>query len=415
MRTILAGICICIASITSWAQRECHTSEYILAQKAADPSFARRLEAAEQFIQSGRSEWRGAQSGEDVAARLIRIPVVVHVVYNNAAQNISEGQIKAQIEALNRDFRRRNADTLNTPLRFKNLGADVLIEFALATADPKGRPTNGIVRKSSNVTRWKGDDKIKFSAQGGSDAWDSRSYLNIWVGNMEGVIGYSSVPGSDATVDGIVLAHTVCGNNLGGAYSLGRTGVHEVGHWLGLRHIWGDDYCGDDLVHDTPKQGNFTPGCPTAFRTSCSNGTLGDMYMNYMDYTNDACMSLFTNGQAQRMRALFEAGGPRAALLESKGLNQPWTAPAPEVMELVVKPLPSRVYPNPVSSQLTIEVGEEFVGKTAFITNANGVTVSRVVVTTTKQTISLAHLPKGMYLLQMESGKTKIREKLIKL
>src|ERR1043165_4981181 len=100
---------------------------------------------------------------------------------------------------------------------------------------------------------------------------------------------------------------------------MGRTAVHEVGHWLGLKHIWGDAACGDDLVEDTPPQGWYTQGCPTGFHSSCNNGVMGDMYMNYMDYTSDACMNLFTAGQKQRMRALFATGGARASLLQSKG------------------------------------------------------------------------------------------------
>ena len=111
----------------------------------------------------------------------------MHVLYNVASQNISDAQIKSQIDALNRDFRKQNFDTTSTPARFKTIAADMQIEFVLATADPMGRPTNGVVRKQTNVTEWKMDDKIKFTAQGGDDAWDSKYYLNFWVGNMRSI------------------------------------------------------------------------------------------------------------------------------------------------------------------------------------------------------------------------------------
>lgn len=413
MRTFLLGICISIASF-ALAQRECHTSEYTAFLKASDPGLLQRSASIEQFIQQRLTAQPQLRTGSDAVLNMIRIPVVVHVLYANAAQNIPDAQIRGQIEALNRDFRRRNPDTSNTPARFRPLGMDAAIEFVLATADPLGRPTNGIVRKQTNVARWRTDDRIKRSSQGGSDAWDSRSYLNIWVGNMEGVIGYASVPGCDPAVDGVVLSHTVCGTNLSGNYNMGRTGVHEVGHWLGLRHIWGDTYCGNDGVDDTPQQGSFTPGCPNTFRSSCTNGSLGDMYMNYMDYTFDACMNLFTIGQVSRMRALFDAGGARAALLQSKGLHAPWTEAAPLPVETVTTTA-IRFYPNPVVSNLTLELPNYFLGKTLTLSDANGVVVSRIVVTAPRQAVAMAHLPRGVYFLQGDAGEQKLRQKFIKL
>ncbi len=320
MRTILAGICILMTTL-AFAQRECASSAYNDLQKVIDPSFTNKINTAEQFI---ARQTIAKMDGQD-APKVMIIPVVVHVLYKTATQNISDEQIKSQIDALNRDFRRRNADTVNTPLRFKPVAADVQIEFALATVDPKGRATNGIVRKATTVGRWSMDDKIKFSAQGGSDAWDTRYYLNFWVGDLGSLLGYSSIPGAPVEKDGVVINYTTFGTiNTGGVYNMGRTGTHEVGHWLGLKHIWGDSYCGDDLVDDTPKQGNFTHGCPNTFRSSCTNGEAGDMYMNFMDFTNDACMNLFTTGQKQRMLSLFNSGGARNSLLASKGLSIPW-------------------------------------------------------------------------------------------
>ena len=417
MRTILLSICIAIAS-TTFAQRECATSAYSNQLLSSDPSFLKRSSEIENFIQQQNlitSPFK--ETGE--SATVIRIPVVVHVLYNSAGQNISNARIKSQIDALNRDFRRRNADTANTPERFKSIAADVMIEFVLATVDPNGRATNGVIRKNTKVSEWKMDDKIKFSAHGGDDAWDSRYYLNFWVGYMRSLLGYSSPPGGPADKDGIVISTSVFGTENGtGAYDKGRTCVHEVGHYLGLRHIWGDTYCGDDFVSDTPPQGNFTSGCPTGFRSSCNNGNSGDMYMNYMDFTNDPCMNLFTNGQKDRMLTLFNPGGPRHSLLSSKGLSQPWNfEPVTPVTEIPVPSMKFKLFPNPAANDLTINVdyNETWIGKTITIVNLNGITVTQVKITSATQKLSLASLKPGMYFIQGENEGQRIREKFVKL
>ena len=238
---------------------------------------------------------------------LIIIPVVVHVLYHYSFENISDKQVLAQLETLNTSFRKRNADTANIPLYFKGKAADCKIEFQLAISDPAKRATTGIIHKYTPITEWRDDDKVKHSSEMGDDAWEAGSYLNIWVCNLKGLAGYASVPGCDPAVDGIVIDYADFGPNQSSGYELGRTAVHETGHWLGLKHIWGDDYCGDDFVADTPPQSTFTQGCPTNGHASCNNASLGgDMYMNYMDYSNDACVTMFTEGQKERMRALVD-------------------------------------------------------------------------------------------------------------
>ena len=413
MRTILLGICILIAS-AGWAQRECAGPEYLAQQSSLDPGLPLRMKAIDNFIQQQPS---AKMFGEE--ANVIRIPVVIHVLYNTPAQNISDTQIKTQLQVLNNDFRRRNADSVNTPDRFKMLAADVQVEFVLATADPEGRKTSGIIRKQTNIAEWKLDDKIKFSAQGGDDAWDSRYYLNIWVGNFGRILGYSSMPGCAPEKDGVAINSTAFGTiNVRAPYHLGRTTVHEVGHWLGLRHIWGDTYCGDDMVDDTPKQGNFTSGCPTGFRTSCGNSATGDMYMNFMDYTSDACINLFTHGQKQRMLALFNSGGPRHQMLSSKGLNTPWNHSIPEpVVEAPIGDQDFHVYPNPAISEMVMdfEYDETWIGKTVFIVNMNGVVVKTLQVKNKLQKLDIASLQPGMYFIQGNNGSGKIRQKFIRL
>ena len=399
MRTLFLFVLIQI-SFFSRAQERCVTAAYLDASRAAGTTDALNIRKAETF-QKNKSYLRSVADDE-----IIRIPVVVHVLYNYPSQNISDAQIQSGLEALNRDFRMRNADTMNTPKRFRYLAADVAIEFYLAKSDPRGRATTGINRKYTSRLGWASDDKIKLSSQGGLDGWDSKQYLNIWIGNIAGSSGYATVPGSAAATDGIVINTNAFGTiNTVAPFHLGRTTVHEIGHWLGLKHIWGDTQCGDDAVDDTPRQGFFTKGCPTDFRTSCDNGEQGDMYMNYMDYTNDDCMNLFTLGQRQRMRAAFAEGGPRASLLNSRGFQEPY-------LQEAATPVPeSTVYPNPASDKITFVVNSTMIGKRINIYSCNGQLQQVETIQSNQQTINIASLKRGLYFLKAEG----FLQKIIKL
>lgn len=399
MRTLFFVVFFTIAFL-SRAQERCLTSAYLESNQIAGTPEAQNIRKAESF-QKNKSLLRTVAEDE-----IIRIPVVIHVLYNQPSQNISDAQIQSGLDALNRDFRRRNADTANTPFRFRHLAADVMIEFYLAKSDPRGRATTGINRKYTSRSGWAPDDKIKFSAQGGLESWNSKQYLNIWIGNIIGSSGYATVPGSAVATDGIVINANAFGTiNTVAPFHLGRTAVHEVGHWLGLKHIWGDTQCGDDAVDDTPRQGFFTKGCPTGFRTSCENGEQGDMYMNYMDYTNDDCMNLFTQGQRQRMRAAFAEGGPRASLLDSRGLLEPYLQESPVSLP------EASLYPNPATDKVTVVVNETLVGKTINIYNHNGQLQQAVLVQSIQQSINIAGLTPGLYFLRGEN----FLQKFIKL
>ena len=421
MRTLFIGICI-IFSFTCLAQNKCASAEYVERLKKLDPSFPLKLNALENFI-SHRSTSVAQSAQKEDAGAVIHIPVVVHVIYNSASQNISDEQIKSQIDALNRDYRRQNADSVNTPARFKAVAADIHIDFALATADPLGRATTGIVRKHTGVSVWESDDKIKSSAQGGDDPWDSRYYLNIWVGYMVNLLGYSSVPGGPSDKDGVVINSSAFGTiNVSGPYNMGRTAVHEIGHWLGLKHIWGDANCGDDLVEDTPKQGTYTTGCPGgAFRSSCDNGALGDMYMNYMDFTDDACLNLFTEGQKQRMLALFNSGGPRETILSSKGLDKPWTEGTTSSAignndNAKGLALTVQVYPNPAAGDVTVSLNDNaWIGKSIAIINMNGSIVATTQLSSLSQKINVSNLPSGVYFIHAVNNNQKLNQRFVKL
>ena len=299
---------------TIWAQapqRVCGSMEYLEYQLQQDPKRAAKMEAIERFTQEYLANPNRAVTG------VVSIPVVVHVIYNNSTENISDAQVLSQIDVLNADFRRMNADQDNTWPQ----AADSEIEFCMASTDPSGNPTNGITRTSTSVTAFSANDNMKFNSSGGKDAWPAGSYLNIWVCDLSGgLLGYAQFPGGPASTDGVVIDYAYFGT-IGTAtppFHLGRTATHEVGHWLNLRHIWGDGPCSvDDFVTDTPTSDAANYGCPIG-HVSCSTT---DMVQNYMDYTDDACMNLYTTGQKNRMRAVFDTGGARQSLLNSTACN----------------------------------------------------------------------------------------------
>ena len=276
-------------------------------------SFRRNQDAIERYTD------RSIESGE--ALRVLRksltIPVVVHVVYRKDNENISKAQINSQIAVLNRDFRGANTDATKVPDAWKGLVADSNIKFALATKNPNGKPTDGVTRTKTTRRSFGTDDGAKTTKGGGAPAWPTSRYLNIWVCTLgEGLLGYAQFPGGPTRTDGIVILNSAFGTKgtASAPFNLGRTTTHEVGHWLNLRHIWADtiDCSGTDHVVDTPNAQMPNYGKPTFPHVSCGNGPNGDMFMNYMDYVDDAAMFMFTVGQATRMNACL--AGPRKKL-----------------------------------------------------------------------------------------------------
>lgn len=286
---------------------------------------------------------------------IITIPTVVHVVYNNSTENISDAQIQTQINALNQDFRRWNSDISSAPSRFRGFSKDIRVEFCLAKRDPNGNPTNGITRTATSHGAFTTNDDMKYNSTGGKNAWPRNNYLNLWVCNLSGgILGYAQFPGGAAATDGVVIRYQSFGTS-GTAtppFNLGRTATHEVGHWLDLRHIWSGENlvftCDDsDYVNDTPNQDDENTGCPSA-PISCSNGGLGgDMYVNYMDYSDDACLTMFTYWQYRRMDATLY--GSRSTLKNSLGCQL-----VTGFNEFTYTAETINVYPNPANSSVTI-------------------------------------------------------------
>ncbi|WP_375563015.1 GEVED domain-containing protein [Bernardetia sp. OM2101] len=321
-----------LASSTSFAQdshnhkdgRTCTTDHNLERLLSINPEAKDNMDKVEAFTQN----YIQNLSNQRTEATVYTIPVVVHVIYNTSAQNISQAQIQSQIDVLNQDFRRTNSDYTLTPSEFAGSVADTEIQFVLATTDPNGNPTSGVTRTQTSKSSFSTNDDMKFDSRGGKNAWNTQKYLNMWVCNMSGgILGYAQFPGSGAAnTDGVVMLTTGFGStgNVNAPFNKGRTATHEVGHWLNLRHIWGDGACGaDDFVSDTPIAAASNGGCPSYPSKSCSNngGFSSDMFMNYMDYTNDACMYMFTTGQKNRMRAVLDAGGFRSALVTGGGVD----------------------------------------------------------------------------------------------
>ena len=296
------------------------------------------------------------------------IPVVVHVLHNGTAvgvqANISDAQILSQIRVLNEDFRRKNADAIRTPAEFLPVAADANIEFVLAKQDPNGLPTTGIVRKQGPKTIYAPEDATLI---GQTSQWNPEEYLNMWVVPLVSpFLGYATFPTSNlpglnfsptaAIRDGITVDYLFFGTGPGtAANTTGRTATHEVGHYLGLRHIWGDEAgCElDDFVQDTPSQDNpnNTICNDNPSRFSCGNS---NMIQNYMDYTPDPCMNLFTKGQVDRFDVVLTNSPRRATLVNSRGTKDPILPSRDVSLSKVVNPADALCQTN-VAPQVEIQ------------------------------------------------------------
>lgn len=295
-------------------RRQCAAMQEYERLLEEQPSFRTNQLRAEAFTA------RAVSSGEAerVARRLIAIPTVVHVVYKVQRDNLSKSQIQSQITSLNADFRSTNPDAALVPDAWKGLVADAKIKFRLATKDPEGKRTDGIVRVQTDRTSFGPGDDVKRASRGGSTAWPADAYLNLWVCSLGGgLLGYAQFPGGPKATDGVVVLNTAFGTEgtATAPFDRGRTLTHEVGHWLNLRHIWGDtlDCSGGDRVPDTPNCEGPNFGRPSFPAPSCGNDPNGDMFMNYMDYVDDAAMFMFTAGQVARMSACL--AGPRKSFV----------------------------------------------------------------------------------------------------
>ena len=362
---------------------------------------------------------------------LYRIPVVVHVVHNNSSNfiggdnnpNISDAQIASQIEVLNNDYRRK----AGTPgFNTNSVGADAGIEFYLARTDPQGQTSTGITRRyyaqQTTFDVYSSTDAITLS---NIAYWPSDCYLNIWVTTLKGLdLGYAQFPPisasdtlrglvyeSDERTDGLTIDYRNFGVVTTGSrarvYGAGRTATHEIGHWLGLIHTWGDVFCGDDYVADTPKieSANQTTVCTDRF-SNCGNGRIRNQIENYMDYSPDACMNVFTFGQRARMRAVMQLSARRARLLKC-------SVALPESDALTLN-----LYPNPatggsVSADVLLKGFQTF---TVDLYNLNGQLVQTRSYTDSPSislSLNTIGLVAGVYVVRVKTGSETVSRRLL--
>jgi hypothetical protein len=409
-----------LITLPGWTQT-CRSFDYRQQQLSAHPALANAVAGIEQFTKRQLAEGQVEVTGQETplpSLSVITIPVIVHVLYNNNAENISDAQIQSQIDVLNRDYQKQNPDTTGIPSYFAGLAADCGFRFILAGVDTNGKTITGIIRKHTNITAFALNDDMKYSALGGDDAWDRDKYLNVWVCNLSSaLLGYSSFVGGPRETDGVVVLYTAFGT-IGTAhapFNLGRTGTHEVGHWLNMIHTWGDDSCGTDQVADTPPQQQATYGDPSGIVLSCNNAPTGNMYMNYMDFTDDIGMHMFTYGQRDRMRTLFVPGGFRYPILTSPAATAAPGAPSDTAYGGGGMGS-ARLYPNPAANVVTVHLADiSKVGSLLEVYSQTGQRVMATRVTTQNFTLDVSGLSGGVYFIRIGNSGGQTSLKLVKL
>ncbi|MFN5317527.1 MAG: M43 family zinc metalloprotease [Bacteroidia bacterium] len=358
--------CLLIAYTSMLAQHmhRCGMDVYQQLRSQQDPDYLSRQEEMYRAVETYVRNHAGSRSDET-----FRIPVVFHVVYGNDEQNVSDEKLLEQLDILNRDYGRLNEDTVNTRPEFQPVASSTGIEFFLAEWDPQGNPTNGITRTQTDVgSFWLSMTDMKTTSAGGIDAWDVNHYLNIWVCNMAipflnvpFILGFATPPegapnwpaGSGAEqpqYDGVVLHYQIVGSidapdETFATISKGRTATHEVGHYLGLRHIWGDGDCSaDDGLADTPTAGEAQQQTCDYTSNTCNDGPadLPDQIENYMDYTDENCMNMFTKEQTTAMRFIVENFRNDLLLGTKNAPGVPTTK--------------ARMFPNPVEDYARIQL-----------------------------------------------------------
>jgi len=397
----------------------CGTSEMVRQEMAANPAYAKKVE--ELLKNKGnydRSNQKGkpGDPGKPPSQSSITIPVVVHVLWYTPAQNISDAQVQSQIDVLNEDYGASNKDYNNYDAGYREVKGDLNIQFCLTQ----------VIHKQTSHKSFGGNNNMKYTKKGGSDAVDPMHLLNIWVCDIgDKLLGFAYYPGASPDIFGVVC-HTNAfgrgtGYNLFADYNLGRTATHEVGHSLGLAHIWGDSNCGDDLVDDTPLHNGPNFGCPEQGLRSTCVGTPVMMTMNYMDYTDDRCMYFFTDGQASRASFFIDTDPQLNSIVNSACTNQNrapiTTISANDLLAGKINRSTISLYPSITSGRLSLEIENPQTGKAEIniYSQAGSFMMKQQIFISGKivSQVDVSKLNNGIYYLELNQGGEKQTQKFI--
>ncbi|HNW96956.1 MAG TPA: M43 family zinc metalloprotease [Bacteroidales bacterium] len=383
-------------------KRHCATMEHRKALEALDPGYTHKLQQLEEQTQ----EWIKNNPNYEQKT-VVTIPVVVHVVYKTTAQAISLTRVQEQIDILNIDYAGLNTNG-NMGAFASSLKANTELQFCLATKDPNGSPTTGVEYKQTTVTSWTYDDMVKYSSNGGADQWNPNKYMNIWVCVLGGgLCGYAEFPVTGlSNTYGVVIHYQYFGKTGASApYNKGGTTTHEIGHCFNLYHIWGDESgcSGSDYCNDTPNQASENYDCPTGVLTdACATTSPGFMYMNFMDYTEDACYHNFTPNQKARIQACF-ATGP----LKNLGTaNSTYSLCSNAAVNDIINDKEIKLFPNPTNNEFTIDFsGYEKTDVNIDVYNMIGEHIKSITYdgTTDKMTINISSENSGIYIVNIQT------------
>lgn len=421
MKSFFTLLCCLLLSIATFAQanqRRCGTFNVIEYKQQQDPTYKQRVHDCFENAQRIVAAKKDSRAADDT---VYKVRLVFHVLYNSEAENVPDSVIFSQVDVLNEDYRRLNADTDRTRAEFLPVAADAKIQFELATTDPDGNPTNGITRKPGNgsffgYSPFNDDMKVE---PGGTAPWPTDRYVNIWVCNVLGgigILGYSYPPSNapnwpagssaDSAKEGVVLHYPVVGRNfaapIDATVTKGRSLTHELGHFFGLRHIWGDSTgcTNDDGIADTPFSSDASQQTCDTVINSCPDAPFDfhDMIENYMDYSDDRCLNMFTHGQVDIMRAMLQTSRAGVATAEIptgiKDQQQNFST--------------VQVYPNPTTGIIYLNAQLKNGGSYSYeVFNAIGdklVAESEVPSTINQRIVNLSAQPAGIYFIKIASG-----------